>query len=159
VRRMLRDMRGARVLDVPCGTGRFFPLYQRLGMRVTGVDSSWDMIQLADARTESCVEELAVGDAARLAYRDRSFDVVVMVRMLHLVRWAAARRMLGQACRVARSRVIVTAQLGRQARTGSNTATHRLDQFLALVSDLSWRVAEDRRVTGVGWHVMRLEKD
>src|SRR5262245_39269365 len=47
---MLEDMpAGSVILDVPCGTGRFFEFYGSKGFIVKGLDKSMDQLQMADA--------------------------------------------------------------------------------------------------------------
>jgi demethylmenaquinone methyltransferase/2-methoxy-6-polyprenyl-1,4-benzoquinol methylase len=71
----------ATVLDLACGTGDIaFDLARRLpGARVTGLDASPAMIELAEARRGGMQAEgmnFVVGDMSSLALPDASFDVV-----------------------------------------------------------------------------------
>ena len=95
------------ILDVGTGTGRAAILMARGGARVTAVDASEEM--LAIARSRAVDEHLDVqflpGDAHELEFPDRSFDVVISLRMLmHARQWRAC---VGEMCRVARRLVIV----------------------------------------------------
>ena len=45
---ILRSFRPKAVMDVPVGTGRFFPVYKEIGCEVLGVDVSQDMLDIAD---------------------------------------------------------------------------------------------------------------
>jgi SAM-dependent methyltransferase len=71
--------RGARVLDVACGTGNLAIPLARGGADVAGVDIAANLI--TQARQRAAAEGLTVrfdeGDAEALAYGDESFDVVV----------------------------------------------------------------------------------
>jgi ubiquinone/menaquinone biosynthesis C-methylase UbiE len=71
--------RGARVLDVACGTGNTAIPEARAGALVTGVDIASNLLQQARQRAEQ--EGLKItfteGDAERLSYPDASFDAVV----------------------------------------------------------------------------------
>ena len=71
--------RGARVLDVACGTGNTAIPEARAGALVTGVDIASNL--LAQARQRAKQEGLEItfteGDAERLSYPDASFDAVV----------------------------------------------------------------------------------
>lgn len=66
------------VLEVAVGTGRNLPHYPA-GVRVTGIDLSHAMVDLARRRADQAAAsvELHVGDAQRLALPDDSFDTVV----------------------------------------------------------------------------------
>jgi ubiquinone/menaquinone biosynthesis C-methylase UbiE len=102
----LPDLVGASVLDVGTGTGRGAISLARRGARVTGIDASTQMLDLARqrARDESLSIEFTQGDAHRLDFEDGSFDVAVSLRVLmHTPDW---RRCLAELCRVARERVL-----------------------------------------------------
>jgi ubiquinone/menaquinone biosynthesis C-methylase UbiE len=95
------------VLDVGTGTGRAALLLARKGGRVTGVDASDAM--LAEARRRAAGEGIEVafqkGDAHALEFEDRSFDVVVSLRVLmHAPDW---RRCVAELCRVADQAVVI----------------------------------------------------
>jgi ubiquinone/menaquinone biosynthesis C-methylase UbiE len=66
------------VLEVAIGTGRNLPLYPE-GMRLTGIDFSPQMLQLARRRAEGLGRpvDLRLGDAQALDLPDASFDTVV----------------------------------------------------------------------------------
>jgi phosphatidylethanolamine/phosphatidyl-N-methylethanolamine N-methyltransferase len=71
---------GGRILEVGVGTGISLPDYARTN-KLTGVDISEPMLRKAQQRVAALkldyVEALAVMDAAKLAFPDASFDVVV----------------------------------------------------------------------------------
>lgn len=63
---------GRATLDLGCGEGRVGAELSRLGHRVTGVDSSPRMVELAREHHPTLV-----ADAAALPFHDGSFDLVV----------------------------------------------------------------------------------
>jgi ubiquinone/menaquinone biosynthesis C-methylase UbiE len=63
---------GRAALDVGCGEGRVGAELVRRGYRVTGVDSSARMVELAREQHEA-----VVADAAALPFADSSFDLVL----------------------------------------------------------------------------------
>jgi SAM-dependent methyltransferase len=84
------DLRGRRVLDVGCGTGRLAAaLAQRHGCKVWGIDPSPEMIEVASERVPKGVG-LKIGTAEDLAFKDAWFERVVMVLVLQLVDRAQA---------------------------------------------------------------------
>ena len=100
------DLHGASVLDVGTGTGRAALAMARIGGKVTGIDTSQEMLRVArsHAEAEGLEVEFVRGDAHALDFPDEAFDLVVSLRMLmHTPNW---RQCLGEMCRVARHRVI-----------------------------------------------------
>lgn len=75
---------GGSLLDVPCGYGRFFPIFARLGMTATGVDVSQEMVQLAQQHEPlSSSAHVLCGTIFDLPFADNSFDAVLCIRLLH----------------------------------------------------------------------------
>jgi SAM-dependent methyltransferase len=95
---------GETLLDVGCGTGWFSRHFASAGLDVTGVDVDCGALSFARDRPGPAVRYLP-GDARRLPFPDRSFDVVVSVTALCFVDdWRAA---LAEIARVARRRFAV----------------------------------------------------
>jgi SAM-dependent methyltransferase len=114
VARLVREA-GAHgeVLDVPCAAGRMVPTLVSLGARVTAVDASPAMVEVARRalrpRTEAGTASVLSGDARRLPFADRSFDVVVCWRLLHhLVERSERLAVLAEVARVSRGAVVAS---------------------------------------------------
>jgi 2-polyprenyl-3-methyl-5-hydroxy-6-metoxy-1,4-benzoquinol methylase len=108
--RVLTDMvghtTGRQILDVGTGAGRAALLLARGGAHVTAVDASDQMLDVARRRAaeEGLHVDFRRGDAHALEFTDRSFDVVVCLRVLmHAPDW---RECLAELCRVANGLVI-----------------------------------------------------
>jgi ubiquinone/menaquinone biosynthesis C-methylase UbiE len=81
----LGDLRGRRVLDVGCGTGRLAEaLVREARAKVWAIDSSDRMVAVARSTLPPDVG-VRLGDAARLPFRDAWFDRVTMSLVLHLL--------------------------------------------------------------------------
>jgi ubiquinone/menaquinone biosynthesis C-methylase UbiE len=108
---MLSDLpTGSWVLDVPCGTGRFFKFYHDRGLLFVGVDRSEDMLTQAGHKVIDFQKaRLHVGDVRKLAaLADKSVDAVVMCR---LTRWLSPNDCvlaLKELQRVSRQKIIST---------------------------------------------------
>ena len=103
------------ILDVGTGTGRAALMLARGGARVTAIDASEQMLDVARARAAEQMVKVHFlrGDAHALDFKDRSFDVVVCLRMLmHAPDW---RRCLSELCRVADRLVIFDYPSARSA--------------------------------------------
>jgi ubiquinone/menaquinone biosynthesis C-methylase UbiE len=78
------DLRGRRVLDVGCGTGRLALALAERGAKVWGVDPSEEM--LAQARLAAGPKVgLKRGSAEALPFKDGWFDRVVLRLVVHLL--------------------------------------------------------------------------
>jgi ubiquinone/menaquinone biosynthesis C-methylase UbiE len=64
---------GDRVLDVPCGTGKYSTYLSDAGLEVTGVDISHTAVRVAADGSDT---PFVVGDAVHLPIRDDSYDAV-----------------------------------------------------------------------------------
>jgi 2-polyprenyl-3-methyl-5-hydroxy-6-metoxy-1,4-benzoquinol methylase len=104
---MIGRVKDRHILDVGTGTGRAALLFARGGAKVTGVDASKEMLDIARQRAAAQLVEVTFqpGDAHALDFSDRSFDAVVSLRLLmHAPKW---RRCVSELCRVADRLVIV----------------------------------------------------
>lgn len=94
---------GERVLEVGVGTGLSLPLYPR-GTRLVGVDLSPEMLQKARSRVAraglSNVEGLHEMDAEAMTFPDGSFDKVVAMYVVSVVRHP--KRLMAELQRVCR---------------------------------------------------------
>lgn len=98
------DLRGRRVLDVGCGTGRLsIALVERAYAKVWGVDASQAMLAVAKDKVQGVAFKQA--QAESLPFKDAWFERAVLWLVLHLVdrpaALAEARRVLGADGRVA----------------------------------------------------------
>jgi ubiquinone/menaquinone biosynthesis C-methylase UbiE len=112
VRRLLGRVRGKRVLDVGCGTGRHSVWLAQRGADVVGVDFSKGMLAKACERAgrAGVAAEFFVHDASRpLPLAARSFDVVLSCLVLeHVKDLDGFFRQLARVCR-RDGEVVVTA--------------------------------------------------
>jgi ubiquinone/menaquinone biosynthesis C-methylase UbiE len=93
------DLRGRRVLDVGCGTGRFAAAFaDRAYAKVWAVDPSPEMLEVARARAPRGVR-FKQAHAERLPFKDGWFERAVMTLVVHVLdrprAFAELRRVLG----------------------------------------------------------------
>lgn len=75
---------GARFLDLGCGTGRFsIPVAEKLRYRVTGADSSIEMLDKARQKDKNRIVNWEIQNAEHLSYTDATYDIVFMSHLLH----------------------------------------------------------------------------
>jgi ubiquinone/menaquinone biosynthesis C-methylase UbiE len=89
IRKILNGLPPQRhLMDIPCGTGRFFPALFENGHTVMGVDISPDMISQIPAEyiaTYGDRLKLQTGDATKLAFDANAVDYIFSLRLFNLV--------------------------------------------------------------------------
>ena len=70
--------RGLKILDVGCGTGELSVLFSEMGHKVTGIDISRKMLNVAKTKAEAIKADITFeeGDAENPHYGAASFDIV-----------------------------------------------------------------------------------
>ncbi len=117
---------GRTLLDVGCGSGRFTALFEAYGARATGLDLDPSMLALAGQRLAG---RLLRGDAHRLPFPDRSFDISVAITVLEFVADPA----------------LVIAEMARVTRPGGRLAIGALNPLSP------WGLAHRRRLREGPW--------
>lgn len=114
VEAMLADMPPkSKILDVPCGTARYAPIYQRHGFIVQGIDASPDMLTVAEHNISALNFDgfkVKHGDIFAL---DGSFDAVVCTRFLNWLLPDEMVESLVQLRKVCRGRLILSIEIGK----------------------------------------------
>jgi phosphatidylethanolamine/phosphatidyl-N-methylethanolamine N-methyltransferase len=129
---------GGRILEVGVGTGISLERYSR-NNRITGIDISAPMLRKAQERVHALglthVDALSVMDAAKLAFPDASFDVVVAQYVITAV--PDPDGTLDEFARVVRpgGEIVITTRLGagKGLRGGIEKA------LMPVTSKLGWR--------------------
>lgn len=99
------------ILDVACGTGRFGELLAKRSASLVCLDFSMPMLRLCRNNLEQacCGARYVQANALHLPFGDRSFDLVLAIRLLHHFPERPLREaLMRQLFRVARCGVIVT---------------------------------------------------
>lgn len=99
-------------LDLPCGTGRLFPLLWQERPQFVGADISWEMMQVARTKSGSEADgatpvALVQCDSEHIPFRDRAFDGVFSIRFMCHLPPAVRVRILREMGRVSRRWLIV----------------------------------------------------
>ena len=111
-KRLIGPLRGKRILDVGCGTGRGFAEFASEAAFAVGVDASPDMLSVASQKVAGNPRSgLANAVAQALPFADSSFDVVVSLNFLHLFSLDTQREMVQEMKRVTRPGGVVVIEL------------------------------------------------
>lgn len=140
------------VLDIPVGTGRFIPAYERNKLKWFGVDLSVDMLnEAAGKATLNGLGNLAQGDVTKLntLVGPKSVDYAIMCR---LTRWltpeqrVAALEHLQTATRKA---IIFT------ARVAEHPYAYPMEEIEKALD--GWKIAENIECAEPHYRIIRLE--
>jgi ubiquinone/menaquinone biosynthesis C-methylase UbiE len=105
VRHVLRDRQFSSVLDVGGGHGQLVPIFLQYAPELTILGSDECTHKRVRESFPDANIHFATGDVVHLPYPDRSFDIVIAVRLIsHIERWEI---MLAVFCRVARQSVVI----------------------------------------------------
>ena len=131
--KMLPPREGMDVLDVGCGTGIQLASYQEAGCRVSGIDTSQAMLNVAHRRLRERAD-LRLGDAARMPYPDGAFDLVLAATVLHEMPPEVRGTVLDEMRRVLRPDERVPGQVLRHGKQALMTSSSGLRRELPLLS-------------------------
>ena len=101
---LLQPMRGESVLDIGCGTGACMTAFIEMGLRVTGLDPSTYMLDMALKKIGHRADFYR-GYAEDLPFDDNSFNYACLFTTLEFV--ADPVMALGEAFRVTKDRVFI----------------------------------------------------
>jgi ubiquinone/menaquinone biosynthesis C-methylase UbiE len=121
-----------RLLDVATGTGGLLRELARRHARpaeVVGIDRSASMLAVAAAHGLPAGWRLLAGDARRLPFPDRRFDVVTACYLLHVLDRECRARTITEIARVLREGARVVTVTVESRRPGARTALRRLPRW------------------------------
>jgi len=98
---------GRRLLDVCTGTGEVALRCARRGARVTGIDLTPEMLLRAASKSVDGRFAAALMDARALGFADSTFDAVSISFALHDMPRPVRLKVLAEAARVARERLVI----------------------------------------------------
>lgn len=78
---LLKNVRGKKILDLGCGTGRYAETLKKRGAKVWGMDLSMKMVDIA--RKEVDGVEFVQGSVYKMPYKSGFFDIVVSGLAVH----------------------------------------------------------------------------
>ena len=81
VQNLLAPKAGERVLDIGCGLGNHLDIFNKMGLDVSGIDASPEMIEKSKARLGHQVT-LKSASAESLPFDDNEFDLAVFINSL-----------------------------------------------------------------------------
>jgi 2-polyprenyl-3-methyl-5-hydroxy-6-metoxy-1,4-benzoquinol methylase len=134
--------RTARVLDLPCGTGRLAETLLQEGFRVEGADISAAMLEVARRKLERFGPAFTtrVGDVRELAQRERgTYDVGLCARVLMHFPLAQQVEFLRSVATLVKGRVVFSQSLS----TPYHRARRQLKRVLRHANPARYPITED----------------
>jgi ubiquinone/menaquinone biosynthesis C-methylase UbiE len=100
-KRLVGPLRGKRVLDIGCGTGRGVIEFAHEADFAVGSDASLDMLSFAQRKASSQTNcTFSAAYAQQLPFPDGVFDVVISLNFLHLFKLETQQEMIAEMKRV-----------------------------------------------------------
>jgi ubiquinone/menaquinone biosynthesis C-methylase UbiE len=85
--RIVAPTKGAKILDVGCGTGVFARAFVEKGAEVVGVDNGLELLDIAEKKSNSLNIKYVLASAENLSkIKDGEFDVVTIVLAIQNMR-------------------------------------------------------------------------
>ena len=96
------------LLDIPCGTGRLFPVLLDAGHQVTGADISEEMLAVARNRFSGNPSvSFQKIDAEKMAFAEKNFDYVTSYRLMCHLPPEVRTRVLNEMIRVCKKTLVI----------------------------------------------------
>ena len=157
IENMLSDLaHGDYVLDVPCGTGRFFDFYNKQGLIIRAMDISADMIEIARKKNESEFTWFAQRNLLEGTGLDpKSVDAAVMCRM---TRWLSPEECgvaLHNLMTVTRKKIVFTARV----RSHPHARTYEMIQGWLDTAPEKWGIYRDEPGAEDAYRIIELRPE
>jgi demethylmenaquinone methyltransferase/2-methoxy-6-polyprenyl-1,4-benzoquinol methylase len=98
---------GSKVLDVCTGTGSQAFAFARHGCKVTGIDLSKEMLEIAIKKKKNEKITFTIGDATEIKYPPNSFDLSCIFFALHDMPQSARHKVLDEMKKVSNDILVV----------------------------------------------------
>lgn len=143
---------GSEVLDIPVGTGRFIPAYERNGHKWHGADISGDMLREAHAkRTRHDIGELSLASITDIPIPNGSLALSIACRITRWLTPEQRTQALKELQRVTTSKVVFT------ARIADHPYAYPLEAIEAAIEP-GWKIADNIECGEPEYRVFVLER-
>jgi SAM-dependent methyltransferase len=143
------------VLDIPCGTGRFFEVYESLGLSFIGRDVSHDMLVQAQAKCPG--GDIAIGDIEHIDLPDNLVEASVVIRFLDKLPEDEMAVVLKEVGRVTLRRILAGNIIGDRVERRRRSWVHRFDVFKQAVHDAGFKIVGKAPIRPPEMNVWMLE--
>lgn len=137
-----RALSSISILDIPCGTGRFFPFYTKHRFKFIGMDISPDMVKEA-LKKATYPDQVRIGNIFDID-TCTVFDVIICIRFLNLIKEDDLKKAFAEMQRVGR-RIIFTLRTKQKNPTGSYHNAHPISLIDACLLP-GWKITRNEPV-------------
>ena len=137
VKKSVADLSG-KLLDIPCGTGCFFPIYRGYNLDFVGMDVSEDMMM--QARTKDPDALVTYGDISQIPLPDKAVECSVCIRFLEKLPEQQMAQILKELGRVTSRRIVCSNIIGDAATQRRRSWIHRYNVFEKGVYDAGFQI-------------------
>jgi len=134
----LKDKGLARVLDLGCGTGRHVVYLARHGFSVYGLDNSPRAVEMTAewlARENLCANLQVQEMTETFPYKDRFFDAILSIQVIHHADIASIRQIVGEMERVLKPGGFLFVTVPKQRNQGKRFRQIEPNTFIPLDGD------------------------
>ena len=109
LKKIIKNKKSLKLLDIPVGTGRFFEFYKKFNLSVTGADVSYDMLNQAKKKAQKLnfSPKLEIKDVTRINATDNEYDIVICFRLLNWLEKKDLRKAIKELSRVSKKDIII----------------------------------------------------
>jgi len=124
------------VLDIPCGTGRFFDLYERRYLFYTGIDMSTEMLSQAKAKASDlhCID-LIQYSIFNIHALKRKWQTSICVRLLNFFTTSEAIEALDILCKCTSEQLIFSMRTGDSSSSTKRCNVHDFTSIRRIINN------------------------
>lgn len=141
----------SKLLDIPAGTGRFYPLYEKYNIEYIGGDASTDMLEKADLASQNT----ALGKnlkmfSHKIPLPDNSVDLIICFRFLQwIIPFKDVKKTLKEFNRVSKKYCLIELSVGKHENRNTSINDNltmwdnlNFDEISLLLLENGFRVEE-----------------
>ena len=108
VQKEFNVLKYGEIIDIGCGTGALCSVLNGKGMKVTGIDTAKNMLEIAINKPENKgIDFIQANALKKLPFDNKSFDIAIASYVAHGLKTDERKRMYAEMSRVAKEFVII----------------------------------------------------
>ncbi|MDI6809578.1 MAG: class I SAM-dependent methyltransferase [Candidatus Eisenbacteria bacterium] len=140
----------ATILDIGCGSGRLFPVYEKMGIKkVVAQDIAASAVRLCKERFPNLNYDYETKDILKLEYPEQYFDLIISNRVLSAVLPERLESTLKHLSKLARN--IYLNELSDSDDTGSVSSYWFKHDYSALSTRFGFEILQQGKISKQSW--------